>query len=580
MEAAMAVWRRTAQPPLVGGYPISKAVPIQGVGRVPQCFGDDICLITYCDVTKTYAYRRITVKGDVVWQHSVPSGGYASAVHDDEYDLVCGPTLYHGHTLLDWSTGAEVRRLDLQRRVRGTALSLGHGRFLAFAGNRVHTFGVTGPVEVNEFSQHSFFGNPIMHDELVLSMAGHRVGEATTTVITGVDRTTLDVAWESELATDFVPSAEVSGLTAVDGDVVVNLPKGTVARVNGRDGRTKWMATLPVLGRAPVVYRCRPTVGMAPTGERPSVVVTGLRGEVYRLDADTGEIVWAALPDLSAGIWSPALILDDSVVVHSGVFLLGLDCLDGSIKSATPIGFDAYTQPVLIDGKIFICGGDPPHDGYLLAIDPYGQTHGPRATSTYSFGTTRDHLVITVDDPRVTSASVDLSMFGSGAREKLRPDADGLLEWRGDVDSGKRLAESVVFATLGHADGQISVEGVYIDAGVFNMPPTPSALAMDPQHFPEWQPSPTDSGGVVVSAVARRFERPIDATESERVGRWMREQGINSHFLWRGGAERQLIASRLPLPEMRSKPVTAADVEAVISSWEEVQPRSSQDMQE
>jgi hypothetical protein len=93
---------------------------------------------------------------------------------------------------------------------------------------------------------------------------------------------------------------------------------------------------------------------------------------------------------------------------------------------------------------------------------------------------------------------------------------------------------------------------------------------MEPEHLPRPQTDPAESGGRVLSAVGQVYGKNIDAAASEEAAEWMKNHLVlNPHFVWRGGAERQLAASEMPLREMqKSNDITSIDVTDLLDHWE------------
>ncbi|WP_338702002.1 PQQ-binding-like beta-propeller repeat protein [Streptomyces sp. Q6] len=566
-------WRRHSDAPL--SHPqavIETALPLRGLGRVPQVIEGDLSLLTYVDATKSYDYRRVRADGTVLWHQAYPSGGYASAAYNSGTNSLCGPSGYFGYVEIDWETGDLIRRYYLERRVRATPVPVDSG-FMATAGNRIYRLSQDSGVRHGEQERHVFFGHAVTHDGLFITAGVERDGTDTFTIVAAFDTNTLEQVWHTRLAEAVMPSCDTSGLVLHGGTVYINLPGPMSAAVDARTGSLVWRSELPTdASRPSIVCRSRPTIETV-TDSSPNLLVTSLQGEVFSLDALSGALNWTSVPDVSAGIWSPAIAIGDDIVVHSGVFLFGLAPRTGESRWCTPVGFDAYTMPVEVDGRIVLCGGDPPNDGYLAVINPSCKTPPPQVTTAYQQGESRDVLSI-VFSPSASSqkidVTVDLRMFGRSAHEKLHPDLTGRLEWRGDVLPTKRLGESVVYATV-HTAGQDTILPIYIDAGARTHPSEPSALAMDTDEMPGTQERRTDSGGLVVSAVARRHGHDLDPDEIENAAAWMRDEGISPHFIWRSGAERILMASQLPLPESQGRSIDTQEIERVLSAWEKDQ---------
>lgn len=574
-EGALSVtstWRRTTAPPIDLAQPrIRHALPLRGVGRIPTEIDSDLCLVTYVDAAKTYDYRRIDADGNVVWHRSLPSGGYSSVVYQPRTGHVCGPTGYHAFAELDWRTGENIATVELGRRVRSSPLALaGSGEFVAAVGNRVHRFGAgTEPTHVEHPGQ-NFFGRPAGHGDLILTSGAFRAGQETATAVYGIERGSLESVWRTVVGDGFVPSADSSGVT-LDGDhVYVTAQDGVVLALDATTGTIRWRSRLPRPEHVPLVHRCRPAVLPEVAGHAGGVIVTSLQGDVFMLSPDDGTVVWSSVPDRAAGIWSTALVRscrdgEPEIVVHTGVLLVGLDTSTGTTRWALPIGFDAYTQPVATgDGLVLVCGGDPPDDGYLLAVSPdelLEQADRPAVTTEYRWGHGHDHLTVAVEASDADKVTADLRMFDRSGAEQFRADRTGRHVWRGTVSDRKRRADTAVF-------GQISLDGhgttipIYIDTGSRVQPADPVALAVNPENLPAEQENPVDSGGVVVASVLNGLGRSTTAAEVEQMADAIRDRGVDPHFVWRGGTERIFSAAGSALDAATVRP------DDVIDGWE------------
>jgi outer membrane protein assembly factor BamB len=562
------LWRRlNPLPPLSSGS-IDRALPIYGVGRVPQPFGSDIALVTYSDATKTFDYRRVRQDGSIAWQSALPAGGYSSGVVGIDGATFCGPTGYNGFAVVDWRTGAVLQRIDMGVRVRSTPLGLGNG-YLAAVGNRLSRFGPTGDPQFVEVPRHVFYGEPALHGGLFFTAGVAWRDDRPTGCVTAVDAQKLEVVWETDFPGVRVPASDTSGVTLHDGYLYATGADAAVTKISTVDGSVAWSIRLRNDERLPVVYRSRPTVTSLAVGGRSvlAVLVTSVQGHVYCLDATDGSEIWTKLPDEAAGIWSPVTPFGDELLVHSGVMLMGLDH-EGTAKWRLPIGFDAYTRPTVVGDQVVVCGGDPPNDGYLLFIDPQRPDElSGTVTTNYRHGGSRDVLEVSATTTRLDAVSVDLRCFGRAETEKLRPMAAGGFVWRGDISQVKRGAETVCFAT-GYADGRRRTLPVYIDAGASVLPEQPSALALDPDKMPLVQPDETASGGVIVAALARNLGKDISPEQAEHMAEYFRSRGLNGHFVWRNGAERMFMASCVPLLEEEGITPDASLIGDVLSAWE------------
>jgi outer membrane protein assembly factor BamB len=150
--------------------------------------------------------------------------------------------------------------------------------------------------------------------------------------------------------------SDITADPVVDGEVVyAGSPAGRVAAIDLRSGERLWTATEGAM--SPVW----------PVGG--SVFAVTDRGQLVRLDAADGSVIWAVdMPFFEAVRFRAR----QAVVAHHGPVLAGgrllvasddgairsFDPRDGRLLSAVPIRGGATTNPVIVDGTLYLVSGD------------------------------------------------------------------------------------------------------------------------------------------------------------------------------------------------------------------------------
>jgi hypothetical protein len=86
--------------------------------------------------------------------------------------------------------------------------------------------------------------------------------------------------------------------------------------------------------------------------------------------------------------------------------------------------------------------------------------------------------------------------------------------------------------------------------------------------MPLAQTNATESGGVVVAALAGNLGKDLRPEQAERMAQYLRDRGLNGHFVWRNGAERMFMASQVPLLEEEGITPDESSIDSVLSAWE------------
>jgi outer membrane protein assembly factor BamB len=539
------------------------AAPLRGVGRVPLVVGDRIYVITYSDPTRTYEWSCFGLEGDQQWRASLPAGGYASLLHDRERDVLLGPIDYNGFAELDAVDGRVRWTQAFPGAVRSTP-ALHEGAYVAAVGNRLVRFADGRSLAEVQLDGHLFFG-----ETTIDSGAGYALAVVASpephTVAVSFDPVTLTERWRARIGPDYLISSDTSGVSthAERGMVLANGADQTVTALDMSTGARIWQTSLAAEELPVTNWRGCPVV------TETNVLVGTIEGELFALDLADGQLAWRRDVD-ELGIWSPPLATSRGAVVHGGLHLYGLSHT-GETEWVSPVGFGSYSRPVSCGDRVLVCGGDPPLDGYLVAVDPGTLEPPPMvAESTYDEGEHFDALALTLRarEP-VTDVRIDLRAFGLSADERLVRAADGGFHWSGRVAANKRLGEMVVFGSAelsaSAARRQFALR-IVCDS---SEPSDAAARVLEAEELPGAQTDRVSSGPAVVSALAASLGKSIDQAEAAQAARSMIDRhGVPPVHSWRGGAGRIFMADRLPLREDEGRVPTAEDVERAIDRWQ------------
>ncbi len=181
------------------------------------------------------------------------------------------------------------------------------------------------------------YGSPTLSDELVL--VGGDDGD-----IFAVDRESGILRWKYA-----APSGVFSTISVDNGLAIVTLNDQTVIALDVEDGQLEWEYS--VGGNA------------SPAIDGMSLYVGSKDGAVYAFNVKSGGPPDWLFPTGNGEVLSP-VVVKDLVIFAAGPTLFALDRTTGDLVWQYPIGANATTEPVVVDGRIYI-GAD---DGNLYAI--------------------------------------------------------------------------------------------------------------------------------------------------------------------------------------------------------------------
>ncbi|MBE1874442.1 PQQ-binding-like beta-propeller repeat protein [Myceligenerans pegani] len=536
------------------------ATSLHGVGRVPLVTPHGILAVGYDDQAKTFDYRLTTDGHEERWRRSFPMGSYAQSLYNADTDELCVPNSFTKYSALDPRDGRVRWEADLGSRIRSTAVAVG-SRYITFIGNHILEFGVDGVTELAVLPGSIFFGKPVVSDGRFYSLAGLRRGDGASLALVCFERSSSRVSWATPIGRDYVVASDTAGpaLDTANGLVVAGTSDGHVVAVDLEAGTIRWKTELPDRGVA---------VRSAPCVADGLVAVGTLEGALHLLGAIDGNVIRSTQVD-PLGIWSTPAIHDGSVYVHGGAWLSQRSLTDLSVSWEVPIGFNAYSAPVVADAeRILICGGDPPADGYLVSVSLTDAGASPSIESEYVMGTDRDFLRVEYQtDEHPDEIDLDLRHFGRTGHERMLRSGPRSYYWAGEVDQDKRYAEVAIYGRL-HSGTNRRVMSFVIDTGSMRRPEVAQARALGDAELPAPATSRANSGGPVLTAVLAAHGKSVDPGLAEDAAQYMRGQGIDPHHIWRGGSARIIASSSLPLPEMLSRTPTQSDVVSVIEEWE------------
>ncbi|WP_369373628.1 PQQ-binding-like beta-propeller repeat protein [Promicromonospora sp. Populi] len=561
MRPVHKLWRRAA--PREDGdvrATVLAATPLHGVGRVPLVTPHGVLTVGYDDQAKTFDYRLTSDDHEERWRRSFPMGSYAQSIYNPETDELCVPNSFTKYTALDPHDGRVRWEADLGSRIRSTAIAVGD-RYIIFIGNHVLEFGADGVTELAVLPGSIFFGKPVASSERLYSLAGLRRGEKTSLAIVCFERSSAQICWATSIGRDYVVASDTAGpgLDDVNGLVVAGTSDGHAVAVDVDTGVIRWKTELPDRG---VAVRSAP-------GVADGIVAVGtLEGALHLLRSVDGSILRSSEVD-PLGIWSTPAIHEGSIYVHGGAWLSRRSIADLSVDWEVPIGFNAYSAPIIAEAdRVLICGGDPPADGYLVSVSLTDTEAPVRVESKYVTGIDRDFLRVEYQtDAPADEIDLDLRHFGRTGHERMLRNGPGSYYWAGEVDQGKRYAEVAILGRL-YSGTDRRVLTFVVDTGTMQRPEAPQARTLGDAELPAPAESRANSGGPVLAAVLASHGKSIEPSRAEEAAQYMRAQGIDPHHIWRGGSARIIASSSLPLPEMQGRTTTRSDVISVLEEWE------------
>ncbi|GAA1874003.1 PQQ-binding-like beta-propeller repeat protein [Myceligenerans crystallogenes] len=554
------LWRRTApRDDCPVRASVLAATPLRGVGRVPLPTPHGVLVVGYDDQAKTFDARLLSDSHKERWRRALPMGSYGQSIYNPDADELCVPNSFTTYSALDADDGHVRWEADLGSRIRSTAVVVGD-RYVIFIGNHVLGFGSGGVTELAVLVGSIFFGKPVAWGGRLYSLAGLRRSEGTSLVVVCFEPTSNQILWTAPIGPDYVVASDTAGpaLDTENGWVVAGTSDGHVVAVDAGSGAVVWRTELPGRGVA---------VRSAPCIVDGVVAVGTLEGVLHLLRSANGDVICSTAVD-PMGIWSVPTIHDGSVFVHGGAWLSRRSLADLSAAWEVPVGFNAYSAPVVADGRVLICGGDPPGDGYLVSVSLAAQETPVRVESQYVVGADRDFLRVEYEPGGdVDEIDLDLRHLGRSGHERMLRSGPTSYYWAGEIGQDKRYAEVAVYGRV-YSGARQRVVSFVVDTGTTERPDAPQARVLGDAELPASSERRADSGGPVLAAVLATHGKVIDPDLTEDAAQYIRGRGIDPHLIWRGGSARIIASSTLPFPEAQGHTPNRADVLAVIEEWE------------
>ncbi|MCF4122027.1 PQQ-binding-like beta-propeller repeat protein [Antribacter sp. KLBMP9083] len=518
-----------------------------------------VLVVGYDDQAKTFDARLMSDGHAELWRRALPMGSYAQSIYNPDTDELCVPNSFTTYSALDPHDGHVRWEADLGSRVRSTAVAVG-SRYIIFIGNHILEFGPDGVTELAVLPGSIFFGKPAVAGERLYSLAGLRRGEEASLVVVCFERASGQIVWTTSVGRDYVVASDTAGpaLAVENGLIVAGTSDGHAVAVDAESGTVVWKTELPGRG---VAVRSAPCVA-------DGVVALGtLEGALHLLRSVDGGLVCSTAVD-PLGIWSSPTIHDGSVYVHGGAWLSRRSLNDLSAVWEVPVGFNAYSAPVIAVDRILICGGDPPGDGYLVSVSLVDQEVPVSVESRYVVGADRDFLRVEYQAGEgVDEIDLDLRHFGRTGHERMLRSGPTSYYWAGEIQQDKRYAEVAIYGRLYSGTHQRIVSFI-VDTGTMERPAAAQARVLGDAELPAPADARANSGGPVLAAVLATHGKAVDPALAEDAAQYIRGRGIDPHLIWRGGSARIIASSTLPLPEMQGRTPTRSDVLAVIEGWE------------
>jgi outer membrane protein assembly factor BamB len=444
---------------------------------------------------------------------------------------------------------------DTRTRIRSSPALAREALYLA-AGYRVLAIAQNGDLKL-EFSDPKvfFFGGTVIAGDLVVVQGSENPdGQQPKNFVYAFDVDTLDLRWKANAGRGQVVSCDTAGVSSADHRIFAGGRDGRLRCLDLESGKLVWEAHLGVN-----CLRSRPTY------HDGRVYVTSFEDGVFCIDAADGSICFHV--DLyEEGVWSPAVVHERKLLIHSGASLFLLDPVTGEREAEIPIGYHAYTAPVPIQKDILICGGDPPDHGCLFRISIEGALAKPPAYSRTIFPVRK------VDESEVAGevAEIELefeeeeedllltldarSLHGS-AMMTLTEVGSGIYRWVGRIPDRVKQGRWVgIVLVKGQGEGN-TVMSLLADFRVRR--DLPEATEIEDVETVT-QKSPTYSGPATILAFLKYYGvSNLDQDDIKAMGDWMiATYDLDLHHKWRAGSLRIFHGSgQRRLPEMEGQNV-------------------------
>jgi outer membrane protein assembly factor BamB len=311
-------------------------------------------VVLYAEKRRVYEALLIDVSsGRIIWRREVANGGYGSPTFFK--DLVVVHSRFTGITALGKEDGTVAWQYMSKSRVRSTLVA--YGSLLVFsAGNELLGLDPEGRVAMCVPVPRVFmFGAPVQYGEhwLTLATSPHAHGESRICLLC------LSPAhgevWSVDLGPGGIASSDTSGILVI-GDVATIAGDHVICAVDISKGEVVWRRPVSGLGQRHIC-----------TSHCDMIFSTTVDGHVRALST-AGTVKWERILS-EHGIWSPASIMGDRVLVPSEGVLYVLDGETGRTLQQIPVGQCPYSAVTFSGDIALLGGGDPPYWGLLFGFD-------------------------------------------------------------------------------------------------------------------------------------------------------------------------------------------------------------------
>jgi hypothetical protein len=374
---------------------------------------------------------------------------------------------------------------------------------------------------------------------------------ATMTAGTGESRVVLlhldergAVLWNRDLGPGSIASSDTSGFVSAEDRIFVAGPDALFA-IDAQSGGLIWRQPIAALAHR---HTC------VDDGRR--LFYTTVEGHVGAVTRE-GAPLWER--SLSAqGIWSPASVLGDRIVVPGNGLLHLLDATSGALIQQIAVGQCPYSALTFCGNRALLGGGDPPYWGMLIGFDVQADS---RQGLTCAFAQQR--RVAQADRP------LDLVLQVSGCEEPIRRVSVDFSPLEGPASCAPDYREGDRFIfTVQPGPGQrwgayalpVEVEtsrAIYVSTAFLDLddPSTGPRRVLLPGYTDVVQEEMDWSGAALMAAVRRQYGDDVDQGAMRDMIDSIRDRsGYLPFDTWRIIARRALSTSARrtsELPEFR-----------------------------
>jgi outer membrane protein assembly factor BamB len=517
------------------------AVCLNGLGRVPVIAGSKVGVPVYDHRSWTTTFSTFDIEtGYPSWTTKLDATAYTRPASDgSRFYVGFGPTRL---AALDVSTGEIAWIFDCKKRIRSSPIIDDSCVIIGVANELFILDCVTGGVvRKAEFSNLFFFGRAEICRSIIVVHASATGGDqGPENCVCAFDRASLRLIWKTRVGAPVVPSSDTAGISIADSTVFCGSMDGYVSAVDVTTGKiTKRTAIDQSCVRSAVVI----------DNATASIVATSPGCAATVLNRDDGSIRYRLDSDYE-GAWSPCGIWGNLALVHAGPYLRFFDVATGSAVAHVPVGYSAYTAPVVANDRVFVCGGDPPDFGYLYCVSkPSSAKPLASYSSMYDSVSQSLHLELDVSDALdVEKIEIDARFLGGKIEEMNRVDGRRYLWSRRACRSVLHSRWAPVLRLYLAKEGEVRLTSCAFDVGSRDMLPRSVVLNVES----EIQETPVSSGPAAIKAALRHYGIRSEQNDILAMGDWIiSNKSLDSHHKWRGGSLRIFhSSSRSELSEM------------------------------